>query len=96
MRSISLYVFRVCVQTLLSLGLSYGGCLSIVHMTMRSVKPSSLSVSAHTKPAGPASKLTKTDAHNIAKKKLKERWSYLGSAVRHKTIKRIYTHTHTH
>lgn len=69
--------------------------MSIVHMTMRSVKPSCLSVSAHTKPAGPASKLTKTDAHNIARMKLRGRLSYLGSAVRHKTIKSIHTHTLT-
>lgn len=47
----------VCVQTLLSLGLSYGGCLSMVHMTMRSVKPSCLNVSAHTRPAGPVETL---------------------------------------
>lgn len=43
----------ISVQTLLSLGLSYGWCLSMVHMTMRSVKPSCLSVSAQTSPAGP-------------------------------------------
>ena len=60
----------VCVQTLLSLGLSYGGCLSMVHMTMRSVKPSCLSVSAHTKAAGPAD--TKEE-HNSENEKVKRR-----------------------
>lgn len=62
---VTVYVVRVCVQTLLSLGLSYGGCLSIVHMTMRSVKPSCLSVSAHTRPAGPAERFTTKEENNI-------------------------------
>ena len=66
------YVFRVRVQTLLSLGLSYGGCLSMVHMTMRSVKPSCLSVSAHTRPAGPSHAVTIKEEVDIERETVKD------------------------
>lgn len=44
----------------------------MVHMTMRSVKPSCLSVSAHTRAAGPADKVTIKEEDNIEKQTLKD------------------------
>lgn len=41
----------------------------MVHMTMRSVKPSCLSVSAHTRPAGPTEMFNAKKENNIEKVK---------------------------